>query len=356
MLLTVLMLMLMLLLFGVERCWGVRCVYCDDSFDWSWSNVSWKELDERMNDLMEISDYDQSKNELCRLEIYLDYQLNRSSISFGDSFQWTELNREELRLDYLIRLERRNDEEKQQQQQEEFYNVLEYACANEEQCERNTLHKHLQWLINIDYSLFHQHLQTLFFDEQTNSTGFSSLSFFSPIVSFLFFSSLVKTCLTDKKTFQPCSTGSCSARYSTYYENIQSECSPYPSTSTEVHLTINLIYNQFYQSIQEAKILRYLCQFDQCNDEQFTQRFTDLVNQHFPLDPMREAFLQTLRIDIDIEEEATTSSPSTPIIPLLKGERISFQLDRLSQSNSVPRSAHPSIHLAFLQIIYSSFS
>lgn len=159
---------MLLILISVEKSWTVRCVYCQESFDWSWSNVSWKELDERMIDNVEMSDYDESKNELCRLEIYLDYQSNRSSISFGDSFQWTELNREELRLDYLIRLAEDEDEQ--------FYNVLEYACANQDQCERNTLQEHLQWLTNVDYSLFHRHLQTLFF--AFNSTGsLSSLLF-----------------------------------------------------------------------------------------------------------------------------------------------------------------------------------
>ena len=156
----------LLLLLNVEKSSSVECIYSSDSLDWSWLNVNWSELEEEVKDLS-VSDYDQSKNELCRLEIYFDYRLNVSSISFGDSFPWSELSEGEMRLDYLIRLEAGEEEE-------QFYNVLEYACANEDQCERKILFAHLQWLTDIDYSLFHQHLHQLFF-KQSNATG-STLS------------------------------------------------------------------------------------------------------------------------------------------------------------------------------------
>ena len=165
---------------------------------------------------------------------------------------------------------------------------------------------------------------------------FLSLSAFIDSMFFV----VVESCLTDKKRLEKCSTGSCSGRYSTYHENIQSECSSFHSPSTEVHLTVNMIFNEGRQAIAEAKILRYICLFDQCNDQLFTQTFIELVNEYFPLQAMREAFQRPfLNKQPEDTPLSSSSSPSSPFFRPSREQSISFELADLPLINPFPHSS-----------------
>ncbi|CAF2792494.1 unnamed protein product [Rotaria sp. Silwood2] len=43
----------------------------------------------------------------------------------------------------------------------EFYNVLEYACYDQDQCNKLFVHHHIHWLKQVNYTNFQTHLRSI---------------------------------------------------------------------------------------------------------------------------------------------------------------------------------------------------
>ena len=150
-----LFLLLLLLLSVAEETFGIFCIYSEKSFELSLDNFNYDEFKMEINDFP-VYDYKDNNIDKCRVEIYIDYKSRLAAVSFGDSFPWSQLNHGEGRLDFLIMFHENNAET-------EFYNVLEYACYDQDQCNKLFALNHIQWLRQINYTLFEFHLRSLLF-------------------------------------------------------------------------------------------------------------------------------------------------------------------------------------------------
>ncbi|CAF2814996.1 unnamed protein product [Rotaria sp. Silwood2] len=76
----------------------------------------------------------------------------------------SQLDYDEERLDFLIMFNKDNNTES------EFYNVLEYACYDQDQCNKLFVHHHIHWLKQVNYTNFQTHLRSILVNSY-NHTG-----------------------------------------------------------------------------------------------------------------------------------------------------------------------------------------
>lgn len=151
------------------------------------------------------------------------------------------------------------------------------------------------------------------------------------------FCSLVEKCLTDKMKFEKCSSGICAGKYSSYYDNYYFECYSNDQSLIELHLTIHLIFNQ--NKVDEAFLLRYLCQFNQCNEKHLTQQLFAFIRTDFPLQPMKNAYAQLfdgeIRSTFDPFDHSSLKSTSTMFLLISETNPFeSFSTERSSNEKS----------------------
>jgi hypothetical protein len=157
------MMLLLLLLFSIVKGYfGISCIYSEESFEWSLDEFDHDEFKIYI-DQFESDDYNENNEDKCRVEIFMDYKNRSVTISLGDSFPWSQLDDGEGRLDYLIMFNQNNTEA-------DIYNVLEYACYDQNECNKLFVLGHIHWLTQMNYSLFETHLRSLLLDH-INKTG-----------------------------------------------------------------------------------------------------------------------------------------------------------------------------------------
>ncbi|CAF3476440.1 unnamed protein product, partial [Rotaria sp. Silwood2] len=84
------MILLLLLLLNIPKeIFGIYCVYSEESSKWLLDDFNYVKFKEEV-DKFPVYDYDDDNIDMCRVEIYIDYQSNSVIISFGDSFQWSQ--------------------------------------------------------------------------------------------------------------------------------------------------------------------------------------------------------------------------------------------------------------------------
>lgn len=148
---------------------GIHCVYKEEPTEWELNNFNLSKFQSEINEIPSF-DYKDDNIDMCRIEIYIDYQDNTLVISFADSFQWSQLYDGETRLDFLIIFDNK-------QSQGNYYNVLEYACNDQDHCERLFLFNHIQWLKQVNYTRFENNLKSLLFQNSTKTGFFFSFVF-----------------------------------------------------------------------------------------------------------------------------------------------------------------------------------
>jgi len=164
------MLLFFLLLLSIPKeIFLIDCIYSQDPIEWPLKNFNLSEFEMGI-DIIPSYDYKDDNIDMCRVEIYVDYKSDSLIISFADSFEWSQLDDGEGRLDFLISFNQTNTEV-------EIYNILEYACYDQNQCDKLFLFKHIHWLTNINYITFQQQLLNLFINK-SNQTGFIFFLFF----------------------------------------------------------------------------------------------------------------------------------------------------------------------------------
>ncbi|CAF3697987.1 unnamed protein product [Rotaria sp. Silwood1] len=266
---------LLLLLLNIPlEIFGIYCIYSEGSSEWSLDDLNNDIFKEKV-DKYPVYDYNDDNVDMCRVEIYVDYKSRLLIISFGDSFQWSKLDHGEGRLDFLIMFNQDNIT------QADYYNVLEYACYDQDECNKLFVYHHIDWLININYTQFETNLRSILFQD-FNHTEY---------------------CFIDKAKLSKCSTGVCSGKYSSYHKNYLFECHKNSEALIEVHITINMILieenllNKI--NIGEDKIIRYTCKYNQCNNQLLTDKLIDIIQQDFQLSFMKNAFFNYYSININ---------------------------------------------------------
>ncbi|CAF4652061.1 unnamed protein product, partial [Rotaria sp. Silwood2] len=156
----------------------------------------------------------------------------------------------------------------------EFYNVLEYACYDKDQCNKLFVYHHIKWLKQVNYTNFKKNLQSILFNNQ-NSTEY---------------------CFIDKIKLSKCLTNVCSGKYSSYHKNYLFECHLNSEALVEVHITTNMIVieeNSLNKSayIEEHKIIRYTCKYNQCNNQLLTDKLLNITELYFELSYMKQELL-----------------------------------------------------------------
>jgi hypothetical protein len=143
---------------------GISCIYSEFPLELSLNEYNFDSFQMQI-DSFPSYDYKDDNNEMCRIEIYVDYKSNLLIISFGDSFQWSQIDNGETRLDFLILFNSNSTDD------QEIYNVLEYACYDYYQCEKRFLQNNIHWITQINYTLFTTHLTNNIFNNslQTGS-------------------------------------------------------------------------------------------------------------------------------------------------------------------------------------------
>jgi hypothetical protein len=97
--------------------------------------------------------------------------------------------------------------------------------------------------------------------------------------------------------------------------------------------------------IQEQKIIRYICKYEQCNSQSSTDSLINVVDKNFPLQPMRDA------LRLYYQQDPYQQSPS-PILSA-PGENLlaSTSEPNVNQdisSNNAKTYFHISINLIFI--------
>jgi len=156
------MLLLLLLLLSIpEEIVGIECVHTDTTKEWLLDDFNY---DKFRLEIDGYPSYDYTDNsDMCRVEIFVDYQSRLLIISFADSFEWSQLVDGEGRFDFLIVLNQSSTEV-------EYYNVLEYACNDQNKCDKLFVFKNIDWLQQINYTIFQTHLRSLLFNN-SNQIG-----------------------------------------------------------------------------------------------------------------------------------------------------------------------------------------
>ncbi len=140
-----------------QEIFGISCIYSEESLEWKLNEFDLDAFEKTMDEIPNVNvDYKDDNINMCRIEIYIDYQSNQLILSFADSFDWSPLDHGEGRLEFLIMFH-------QNKSVDGYYHVLEYACHDENQCEKIFLFHHIQWLKQVNYSIFQKHLTDLLF-------------------------------------------------------------------------------------------------------------------------------------------------------------------------------------------------
>lgn len=158
----ILVLLLLLLLNIPKELFGIYCTYSEEPYDWKLDNFNDEEFKKKIDELPSY-DYEDYNVDMCRVEIYIDYKSNSLVISFGDSFPWSQLDHGEGRLDFLIVFNETNTDA-------EFYHLLEYACYDQNHCNKLFVFNHIQWLREVNYTLLQLNLRSILFNN-TDKTG-----------------------------------------------------------------------------------------------------------------------------------------------------------------------------------------
>jgi hypothetical protein len=164
------MLLFLLLLSIPKEIFGIDCVYSDESFELELDDFNYDKFKTEINNFSSY-DYTDDNIDMCRVEIYIDYKSRKLIISFADSFNWSPLDDGEALLNFLIVFNENNTEP-------DFYNVLEYACYDQNQCNKLFVFNHIHWLKQVNYTKLQTQLKSLLFNNsnQTGKTFFSSFN------------------------------------------------------------------------------------------------------------------------------------------------------------------------------------
>ncbi len=155
----------------------LQCIYTEEPMEFLFVNYTSEYLENLINTYPNY-DYTNDNINMCRVEIFIDYQEHSVAISFADSFQWSQIDDGEARLDFLIVLNKTAIKS-------DYLNVLEYACNDNDQCDKTFVLNHIDWLLNVNYSTFEIQLKNLLLTNSTK-TGFCICIFNIKIKSFHF--------------------------------------------------------------------------------------------------------------------------------------------------------------------------
>ena len=247
-----------------EKSLAIECMYSEQSLEYSLDYFNYEDFEREVNGFPSY-DYIDDNVKMCRTEIYVDYQTRLLIISFADTFEWSRLDEGEGRFDFLIMFTPETVDG-------EFYNVLEYACFDFDQCDKYFVLNHIRWLANVNYTNFQRQLRSTLVKNTTKTDK----------------------CYVDQRNVLNCSTGVCLGKYSYYHKNYFFECHQNPGAVIEVHITTYMIVEENPPddiSVEQNQIVRYTCKFNQCNSQAFTDALVKVVENYFSITPMREAFL-----------------------------------------------------------------
>lgn len=244
-----------------------------------------------------------SNDEFCRFEIYIDHQAQSISINYGDSFQWTQFNADEVRLDFLVIFD-------ENESNDELYSIYEYSCSNDDNCHVQFIDNHLERLLALSHRDFHSHIRRTIVHEPHWSQSKSRL----PFCSFRLLSTKIvrsfsdqsRLCFVDKNRKADCLGGLCLGKYSTFYENSYFDCHQSESLFIEFHVTIDFHIDRRRNRVDFDLILRFLCSADLCNEQKSIDELFDTVRDKDPLINIRNDFL----IDRTVRTTTTGSSDS----------------------------------------------
>lgn len=305
---------------------SIECTYSDQPFEYHLDQFNDEDFREKLNSYPSY-DYLDDNSVMCHVEIYIDYQTRQIIISFADSFDWWQLDEGEGRLDFLIMFT-------PEYIGGEFYNVLEYACFNQDQCDRNFVFNQIQWLRMANYTAFQSQLTTKLLNN----------------------SSKTEKCFIDQRNTQNCSNGICLSKYSHYHKSYFFECLQNPGAVIEVHITTNMIVEEDSPNdyhVEQNQIVRYTCKFDQCNSQAFTDSLVKIVDSWFSIAGMRDGFLalyQPEKPTTFIESNQTISHSSTEDSSSTR----MTSTTRRPPSNTARKSFYWTINLFFIYF-FSSF-
>jgi len=145
---------------------GIDCIYWGEPYEYPLNNFTYENFQMEIN---KFPSYDY-QDDMCRVEIYIESKSGQIIISFADSFQWYPLDDGEARLDFLITFDKNTLES-------EYFNALEYACYDVPQCDKLFVFNHIQWLLQVNYSIFENQLKLVLL-KNINKTGFRLEIFF----------------------------------------------------------------------------------------------------------------------------------------------------------------------------------
>jgi hypothetical protein len=275
------MFLFLLLLSIPKEIFGIYCIYSEVPLELPFDNFNLSDF-EMSIDTLPSYDYKDDNIDMCRLEIYVDYNNRSLVISFADSFEWSQLDDGEGRLDLLIVLNQSNTEV-------QIYNILEYACYDRNECDKLFLFNHINWLREVNYTIFQEHLSSLL-SSKSNPTG--KIYFFLFDLHNLIYD--LEYCFTDKINPFKCPNGFCSGKYFKNYRNYLFECIENYEPSVEVHITTNMIIEKNSLNIinlQESQIIRYTCIFNVCNSQLLTDSLVKVVDIYY-LKPLQNILIQ----------------------------------------------------------------
>ncbi|CAF1095018.1 unnamed protein product [Rotaria magnacalcarata] len=242
-----------------------------NSFTWPLDDFNDDKLQEKINDFP-VYDYKDDNVDMCKVEIFIDYTSRLLIISFGDSFEWKQLDHGEGRLDLLIMFNESNTDA-------DIYHVLEYSCYDRNKCNELFVFNHIHWLRQANYTSFQTNLRSILFNNSDKT----------------------ESCFNDKVHLLNCSSNVCSGKYSTYHKNYFFQCHQNSKASVEVHIITNMIVieenysNDIY--IGEYRIISYTCKFNQCNNQFLTDKLIDIVEKEYQLLSMKKILLESYSLN-----------------------------------------------------------
>ncbi len=122
----------------------------------------------------------------------------------------------------------------------------------------------------------------------------------------------LESCFNDKTNRINCSNGVCIGKYSTYYQNYYYECYENLDAPIEVHITTTMSIqsdSEYQFSIDKSQMIRYICKFNQCNNQNLTDLIVGIVKENYQLKEMEDAFLSSYSI-IDYSTQTTIQIPT----------------------------------------------
>ncbi|CAF1165656.1 unnamed protein product [Adineta steineri] len=199
---------------------------------------------------------------LCRMRIAIDYisAFQRIQIQFSQQFEDSDLN--DAMISFMTLARNTPDSTSNF----EIANFVEYACSGNE-CDKQFLIDHINWLFKIDYIEFEQKIRPLMM-------GYGKEA---------------GQCFVDSTVTQ-CRAGKCFGSYiQTEIDNGQWEQACNKNQGFGVLLQISLKFD-LHDLNPDAHRMYMLCQYDKCNEMNIMLEVKSIIDDHYNIFPVLEMF------------------------------------------------------------------